>query len=145
VVFPGNRRCFWLPDRIYFRRPAGLKDIAQQKGADLNSIGELAGQPFFAEVWLCDFQMDLVVVILIGLGIGTMVELLLPGHTAGELFLAMTLGVAGALLARYVGELADWYANSEPRSFLASCLGAIGVLLIYGGFFRRGRNSRNGR
>ena len=89
--------------------------------------------------------MDLVVVSLIGLGIGTMVELLLPGHTAGELFLAMMLGTAGALSARYIGELADWYVNSEPASLLASCIGAILVLLIYGGLFRRGRHSSRGR
>jgi uncharacterized membrane protein YeaQ/YmgE (transglycosylase-associated protein family) len=85
--------------------------------------------------------MDLIVAILIGLGIGVMVELLLPGHTLAELFLAMTLGVAGALLARYIGAIAGWYSTGEPVSFLASCLGAIGVLLLYGAFFRRKRNA----
>jgi uncharacterized membrane protein YeaQ/YmgE (transglycosylase-associated protein family) len=88
--------------------------------------------------------MDLVVVILIGLGIGTMVELLLPGHTASELFLAMMLGTAGALTARYVGELGDWFVDSEPASLVGSCLGAILVLLIYGGLFRRGRKAPKG-
>src|SRR5262245_53121624 len=53
--------------------------------------------------------MDLVVVILIGAGIGTMVELLLPGHHATELMLAMLLGVMGALLARYMGRIMGWY------------------------------------
>ena len=84
--------------------------------------------------------MDLVVVILIGLGIGVMVELLLPGHTIAELFLAMMLGVAGALLARYIGAIAGWFGSGEPFSFVASCLGAIGVLLLYGALFRRKRN-----
>jgi len=81
--------------------------------------------------------MELVVVILIGLGIGAMVELLLPGHTASELFLAMVLGIAGALLARYIGGMAGWFATDEPVSYLASCAGAVAVLLIYGGLFRR--------
>jgi uncharacterized membrane protein YeaQ/YmgE (transglycosylase-associated protein family) len=40
--------------------------------------------------------MNLVVSILIGLAIGVMVELLLPGHTPSELVLAVLLGVAGA-------------------------------------------------
>jgi uncharacterized membrane protein YeaQ/YmgE (transglycosylase-associated protein family) len=83
--------------------------------------------------------MDLVVTIVIGVGIGTMVELLLPGHTPGELVLAMVLGIAGALLARYIGEIAGWYGTNEPASFLASSVGAILVLLLYGGLFRRGR------
>ena len=82
--------------------------------------------------------MDLVVVILIGVSIGTMVELLLPGHTPGELILAMMLGVAGALLARYIGELAGWVGAGEPGSFLASIVGAIAILLLYGALFRRG-------
>ena len=47
--------------------------------------------------------MDLVMTILIGLAMGVMVELLLPGHTFAELVLAMVLGIAGALLARLVG------------------------------------------
>jgi uncharacterized membrane protein YeaQ/YmgE (transglycosylase-associated protein family) len=83
------------------------------------------------------FFVDLVVVILIGLGIGVMVELLLPGHTASELFLAMVLGIAGSLAARYIGGLAGWFGPDEPVSFLASCVGSIVVLLVYGGLFRR--------
>ena len=81
--------------------------------------------------------MDLVVTIVIGLGIGVMVELLLPGHTATELFLAVVLCVAGALLARYLGEISGWYGTDEPASFLASGFGAILILLVYGALFRR--------
>jgi len=81
--------------------------------------------------------MDLVVTILIGFGIGVMVELLLPGHTPSELVLAMAIGIAGALLARYIGAMADFYDPGEGISFVASGLGAIILLLTYGAFFRR--------
>ena len=84
--------------------------------------------------------MDLVVVILIGLGTGVMVELLLPGHTVAELFLAIVLGIAGALVARYVGAIAGWYGPGEPVSFVSSCAGAILFLLIYGALFWRNSN-----
>ncbi len=84
--------------------------------------------------------MNLVVSILIGLAIGVMVELLLPGHTPSELVLAILLGVAGALLARFVGERGGWFGTEEPASFVASALGAIIVLLLYGAFFRRGKH-----
>jgi uncharacterized membrane protein YeaQ/YmgE (transglycosylase-associated protein family) len=87
--------------------------------------------------------MDLVVTILIGVGIGVMVELLLPGHTPSELFLAMALGVAGALVARYLGEIAGWYGTAEPESFVASGVGAILFLIIYGALFRRGYRRRH--
>jgi uncharacterized membrane protein YeaQ/YmgE (transglycosylase-associated protein family) len=74
--------------------------------------------------------MDLVLVILIGLGTGAMVELLLPGHTVAELFLAMVLGIAGALVARYVAAIAGWCGPGEPASFVSSSAGAILFLLI---------------
>jgi len=81
--------------------------------------------------------MDLLIVVLIGTGIGIMVELLRPGHTVSELLLAVALAVAGALAAHYIGALADWYSAGEPTSFLASCVGAIVILLTWGVFFRR--------
>lgn len=87
--------------------------------------------------------MNLVESILIGLAIGTLVELLLPGHTLSELFLAMLLGVAGALLARYVGERGGWFSPQEPASFVASALGAVIILLLYGAFFRRDKHGPN--
>jgi uncharacterized membrane protein YeaQ/YmgE (transglycosylase-associated protein family) len=84
--------------------------------------------------------MNLVISILIGVAIGVMVELLLPGHTVSELALAILLGVAGALSARYVGEYGGWFGPQEPDSFVASALGAVIVLLIYGAFFRRSKS-----
>ena len=83
--------------------------------------------------------MNLVLTILIGVGIGVMVELLFPGHTMSELMLAMGLGVAGALLTRYIGEKGGWFGTEEPESFVSSALGAIVVLLLYGIFFRRSK------
>jgi len=44
--------------------------------------------------------MNLVLSILIGVAVGVMVELLLPGHTASELILAILLGITGSLIAR---------------------------------------------
>jgi uncharacterized membrane protein YeaQ/YmgE (transglycosylase-associated protein family) len=83
--------------------------------------------------------MNLVVTILIGLGMGVMVELLLPGHTLSELLLAVFLGIAGALLVRYIGGITGWFGTEQPESFVASALGAIVVLILYGTLFRRGK------
>ena len=81
--------------------------------------------------------MNLAVTILIGVGVGVMVELVLPGHTFSELLLAVCLGTAGALLARYVGEAGGWFEASAPESFVAAALGAVMVLFLYGALFRR--------
>jgi uncharacterized membrane protein YeaQ/YmgE (transglycosylase-associated protein family) len=87
--------------------------------------------------------MNLLLAILIGVAAGTMVELLLPGHRPGELFLAMALGVAGALVARYLGEIAGWYGTDEAAGFLACLIGAVGTLLLYGALFAK-RHRKDG-
>jgi len=87
--------------------------------------------------------MNLVVTILIGVGVGVMVELLLPGHTLSEVVLAIVLGVAGALVARYVGGITGWFGTEQPESFLASAVGAVLVLILYGVFFRRRGRGRD--
>jgi uncharacterized membrane protein YeaQ/YmgE (transglycosylase-associated protein family) len=81
--------------------------------------------------------MNLVVTILIGVCIGVAAELVLPRHTTSELLLAVVLGVAGALVARYVGEKAGWYGTEEPKCLLASVAGAILVVVLYGVCFRK--------
>jgi len=81
--------------------------------------------------------MNLAVVILIGMGIGTMVELLLPGHHFTELLLAMLLGVAGALLARFVGEALGLFGPEDPAAFVSAGIGSIVVLVAWGLLFRR--------
>ena len=85
--------------------------------------------------------MNLALTILIGMGVGAAVILILPGHRLAELVQAMLLGIAGALLARFIGERAGWFGTQEPDSFLASALGAIVILALYRllvrGVFRR--------
>ena len=83
--------------------------------------------------------MSIAVTIVIGVAIGAMVEFFLPGHNMSELMLAMLLGVAGALLARYVGQMGDFYGREDPGAYVGASLGAISVLAIYGVLFRRRR------
>jgi uncharacterized membrane protein YeaQ/YmgE (transglycosylase-associated protein family) len=59
-----------------------------------------------------------------------------------ELVQAMLLGIAGALLARFIGERAGWFGTQDAESFIASLFGAIIVLVLYGLLFRRGFKGR---
>jgi uncharacterized membrane protein YeaQ/YmgE (transglycosylase-associated protein family) len=86
--------------------------------------------------------MNLVVAILIGIAIGAFVELLLPGHHASELLLAMTLGAMGSLLARFIGEMTGLYQPGDAAGFVASTAGAVATLLIWGLIFRRAPRRR---
>ena len=83
--------------------------------------------------------MDVLVTILIGVGVGVMVELLLPGHNMHELLLAMLLGIAGALVSEFVGRWAGFYSLGEGVGFVVAAFGAIATLVLYGVFFRKHR------
>lgn len=77
--------------------------------------------------------------IVIGLIVGLVAKFVLPGNDPGGVIVTMLLGIAGAFVAGYAGRAAGWYAYGEPAGFLASVLGAVGLLLIYRLLFRRRR------
>lgn len=42
------------------------------------------------------------------------------------------LGVAGSFLASYVGVAMGWYRTGQTAGWIASVLGAIALLVLYG-------------
>ena len=77
-------------------------------------------------------------IILIGLVVGVLARLLKPGRDNMGIILTIVLGIAGALLAGFVGRWTGWYADGEVAGFIASTLGAI-VILFLVGFLRKKR------
>lgn len=69
--------------------------------------------------------------LIIGLVIGVIAKLLMPGKDPGGCIITMILGVVGAFIAGFLGRTLGWYAEGEPAGFIASVLGAILVLFIY--------------
>ncbi|HEY5972800.1 MAG TPA: GlsB/YeaQ/YmgE family stress response membrane protein [Pseudoxanthomonas sp.] len=70
--------------------------------------------------------------LLIGFIAGLLARALKPGDDKLGIIMTIVLGVAGALLARFVGGALGWYGPAEPASFIASVIGAIILLVIYG-------------
>lgn len=70
--------------------------------------------------------------LLIGFVCGLLARALKPGDDKLGFFMTILLGIGGALLARYVGGAAGWYGPNEPAGFIASVLGAIILLVLYG-------------
>ncbi|KAF1702197.1 GlsB/YeaQ/YmgE family stress response membrane protein [Pseudoxanthomonas kaohsiungensis] len=70
--------------------------------------------------------------IFIGLVAGLLARALKPGNDKLSLLWTIVLGIAGALLAWYVGGALGWYAPGEPAGFIASVVGAIVLLILYG-------------
>jgi uncharacterized membrane protein YeaQ/YmgE (transglycosylase-associated protein family) len=75
--------------------------------------------------------------IVIGLLAGGIAKLLMPGRDPGGCVITILLGIAGALLAGFIGKSIGWYDESEAAGFVAAIIGAFLILLIYRLVLRR--------
>lgn len=75
--------------------------------------------------------MSWLFVILIGLVVGVVAKFFMPGKDPGGFIITTLLGIAGSLLANYIGRAMGWYAEGEAAGFVASVLGAMLLLLGY--------------
>ena len=74
--------------------------------------------------------MTILAWILFGLIVGLVARLLVPGPQPGGLAMTIVLGIVGALLGGWLGQLSGLYPDSQFGSFLMSVLGAVVVLLL---------------
>ena len=83
--------------------------------------------------------MEIVWMLIIGLVAGALAKLIMPGRQGGGMLVTMLLGVAGAVAVGLIGRALGWYDSShgEGPGLIASTLGALGVLAIYGFASRR--------
>jgi uncharacterized membrane protein YeaQ/YmgE (transglycosylase-associated protein family) len=68
---------------------------------------------------------------IIGLIVGALAKFIMPGKDPGGIFITMLIGVAGSLLATYLGKVVGWYQEGQRAGFIMSVLGAILLLAIY--------------
>ncbi|MES2532019.1 MAG: GlsB/YeaQ/YmgE family stress response membrane protein [Pseudomonadota bacterium] len=76
--------------------------------------------------------MSIIWTILIGFVVGLVARALLPGKQAMGFILTVVIGVVGSLLATYIGQAAGWYTAGAGAGFIASVVGAIVLLVLYG-------------
>ena len=69
--------------------------------------------------------------LLIGLVVGALAKLIMPGKDPGGIFITMLIGVAGALVAGFIGRLLGLYTSGQRAGFIMSTLGAILLLAVY--------------
>lgn len=69
--------------------------------------------------------------IVIGGIAGAIAKLLMPGRDPGGCIITVLLGVAGALLAGWLGRELGWYTVGEGAGFVAAIVGAFLLLLVY--------------
>ena len=75
--------------------------------------------------------MGIIWMLIIGLIVGAIAKLLMPGKDPGGFIITILLGIAGSFLAGFLGRSMGWYGEAEPAGFIASVVGAILLLIIY--------------
>ncbi|MBA3897433.1 MAG: GlsB/YeaQ/YmgE family stress response membrane protein [Sphingomonadaceae bacterium] len=69
--------------------------------------------------------------ILIGIVAGVLGKLIMPGRDPGGFVVTILLGIAGALLAGFLGQAVGFYHAGQSAGWIASTLGAVLILVIY--------------
>ncbi|OLC94883.1 MAG: transglycosylase [Acidobacteria bacterium 13_1_40CM_4_58_4] len=75
--------------------------------------------------------MHLLWMIVVGLIVGAIAKLLMPGRDPGGIIVTMLLGIGGSVVAGFLGRALGLYQQGEPVGFIASVIGAIIILAIY--------------
>jgi uncharacterized membrane protein YeaQ/YmgE (transglycosylase-associated protein family) len=69
--------------------------------------------------------------IIIGALAGGLAKLIMPGRDPGGCLVTVLLGIAGALVAGFIGNAIGWYSQGQAGGFIAATLGAILILFVY--------------
>jgi len=70
--------------------------------------------------------------IVFGIIIGALAKLVMPGRDPGGIIITMLLGIAGAVLAGWLGHALGWYRGAaQGPGIIASIIGAMLILGIY--------------
>ena len=77
-------------------------------------------------MWMC----------IIGLVAGALAKLIMPGTDPGGMIVTMLLGIAGSLVAGFLGRALGWYEAGQGAGLIMSVVGAILLLVVYH-LFRR--------
>jgi uncharacterized membrane protein YeaQ/YmgE (transglycosylase-associated protein family) len=82
-------------------------------------------------------MLSLIGTIVVGLVVGLIARALKPGDDSMGFIMTIILGIAGSLIAGYVGRAMGWYQPGQAAGWIASVIGAIILLVIYGLIRRR--------
>ena len=76
-------------------------------------------------------KMSIIWTVLIGFIVGIVAKFLMPGRDPAGFIITVLIGIAGSLIATYLGRLMGYYQVGESASFIAAVLGAIVLLFGY--------------
>lgn len=77
-------------------------------------------------------MMGFITAVIVGLIVGAIARFVMPGQQKMGWILTAVLGVAGSLLATFLGQALGWYAEGQPAGWIASVVGALILLFVVG-------------
>lgn len=75
--------------------------------------------------------MNILITLIVGLIVGALAKLVMPGRDPGGVIITMVLGIAGSFIAGALGHSLGWYEVGEGPGLIASVIGAIILLALY--------------
>lgn len=82
--------------------------------------------------------MGIVWTILIGFLAGLVARAVKPGDDSAGFIVTTLIGIGGALAATYLGQALGWYTAGQGAGFIASVVGAVVLLFVWGMFKKKG-------
>ncbi len=84
-------------------------------------------------------------IIVVGFVAGIIARMLSPGpNNPGGFILTTVLGIAGAFLATFIGQMMGYYSTNQGAGFITATIGALIVLFIWNRLVARGTISDPG-
>ena len=77
-------------------------------------------------------MFSLIGTLIVGLVVGLLARALKPGDDKLGIVWTIVLGVLGSVLAGYLGRAMGWYQPGQGAGWIASIIGAVILLVIYG-------------
>lgn len=77
-------------------------------------------------------MMSILGTILIGFVVGLLARAIKPGDDKLGWIMTTLLGIAGSFIATYVGVAMNLYREGEAAGWIASVIGAVALLVVYG-------------
>jgi uncharacterized membrane protein YeaQ/YmgE (transglycosylase-associated protein family) len=81
--------------------------------------------------------MHILWALIIGLVIGAIAKFIVPGKDPSGIIVTSMIGMAGSLLATFLGQALGWYDRGQAAGFIGSLVGAVLLLSVYHMFRRR--------
>jgi uncharacterized membrane protein YeaQ/YmgE (transglycosylase-associated protein family) len=75
--------------------------------------------------------MSIIATIFIGLVVGIVAKLMMPGRDPGGFIITTLLGIVGAVVATYLGRALGLYGPGETAGFIGAVIGSVVLLAIY--------------